>query len=70
MNRRLSQRNPVGMNATASAQAVITRAMGRPHVLPPEPASACRESASTASPPRLPVWEERARKMGFPPSAR
>lgn len=56
------------MNATTSAQAVIARAMSQPHALRPEPAAG-RDAPTTPS-PRLPVWEERARKMGFPPSAR
>jgi hypothetical protein len=35
----------------------------RPSVARPQP-------AGNAAVPRLPVWDERARKMGFPPSTR
>jgi len=72
MNPQFTQRNLVTMNATvtASARAVITRAMRQPPGPRPEPASASRDPSSPGASPRLPVWEERARKMGFPPSHR
>jgi hypothetical protein len=68
MNLQPARRNPNTMNATASAQAVITRAMRQP-AAPRAPTPASDPSSPGVS-PRLPVWEERARKMGFPPSQR
>ncbi|HEY6511192.1 MAG TPA: hypothetical protein VI032_04395 [Burkholderiaceae bacterium] len=56
------------MNATADAQAAITRAMSQAAALRREAAG--RDAAWTGTTPRPPVWEERARKMGFPPSPR
>jgi hypothetical protein len=55
------------MNATAIAQAAVAKAMSQPPVQRPEPELADR---AAGTPQRLTVWEERARKMGFPPSAR
>ncbi|MFI4932448.1 MAG: hypothetical protein ACHP83_19555 [Burkholderiales bacterium] len=55
------------MNATAIAQAAVAKAMSQPPVRRPEPELADR---ATGPSQRLTVWEERARKMGFPPSAR
>jgi len=44
---------------------LLTASTSRPAPPAPKPVH------GTASPaPRLPVWEERARKMGFPPSPR
>ena len=70
MNLQPIHRNSVTMNTTASAQSVITRAMSQPHAPRSETESAFREATSPGTPPRLTVWEERARKMGFPPSPR
>ena len=70
MNLQLARRNPSTMNATASAQAAIARAMRQPPAPRPEPESASRDPSLPGVSPRLPVWEERARKMGFPPSPR
>jgi hypothetical protein len=44
---------------------ILTASAARAAAPAPKPA---RGTASPA--PRLPVWEERARKMGFPPSPR
>jgi hypothetical protein len=57
------------MNAPATAQALMPQASG----LPPaqhgkaEPAAHAGQAATSQ---RLSVWDERARKMGFPPSSR
>jgi len=51
------------MNAIAIARA--PQAVRQPPVLRGVP-----ERGALDAPQRLPVWEERARKMGFPPSAR
>lgn len=55
------------MNATTIAQAGIPKAEGQPPVLRPEPELADHAQGTSQ---RLTVWEERARKMGFPPSPR
>jgi len=70
MNLQPARRNPSTMNATASAQAVIARAMRQAPARRPEPEPASRTPSLPDASPRLPVWEERARKMGFPPSPR
>jgi hypothetical protein len=57
------------MNAPATAQALMPQVSG----LPPaqhgkaEPAAHAGQAATSQ---RLSVWDERARKMGFPPSSR
>lgn len=55
------------MNATTIAQAGIPKAVSQPPVLRPEPELA-GQSRPHGTSQRLTVWEERARKMGFPPS--
>ncbi|HET7526198.1 MAG TPA: hypothetical protein VFK10_09680 [Burkholderiaceae bacterium] len=56
------------MNAT-SAEAAVPRAITPPAEPQRAPAAAGRAWTRTA-PQHLPVWDERARKMGFPPSSR
>jgi hypothetical protein len=58
------------MNATAIAEAAVSKAMGQRPVLRTESELAGREASVRSPSQRLPVWEERARKMGFPPSQR
>jgi hypothetical protein len=53
------------MNARANAQAEVSKVVSQPPQRRPEP-----WLADAGSSQRLPVWEERARKMGFPPSPR
>ena len=53
--------------ATAIAQAAAPKAESQLPVLRPESAYVAH---SRGTPQRLTVWEERARKMGFPPSPR
>jgi hypothetical protein len=53
------------MNASANAQAEVSKAVSQPPQRRAEPWLAAAGPSQ-----RLPVWEERARKMGFPPSAR
>jgi hypothetical protein len=55
------------MNAPAIAQA--PNAVSQPPVRAPESAYLA-QLRGTGTTPRLTVWEERARKMGFPPSTR
>jgi hypothetical protein len=57
------------MNATTIAYAGIPKAVSQPPVLRPEPELADPAQQRGTS-QRLTVWEERARKMGFPPSSR
>jgi hypothetical protein len=57
------------MNATAIAQAVIAKAVSQRPALLPEPELPDQAQPRGTS-QRLTVWEERARKMGFPPSPR
>ena len=57
------------MNATTIAQAGIPKAVSQPPVLRPGPELADHAQQGGTS-QRLTVWEERARKMGFPPSSR
>jgi hypothetical protein len=57
------------MNATAIAQAVIAKAVRQRPALRPEPELPDQAQPRGTS-QRLTVWEERARKMGFPPSPR
>jgi len=59
LNRHPDCSNRMAMNI------LLTATASHPSAPAPKPA---RGVASPA--PRLPVWEERARKMGFPPSAR
>jgi hypothetical protein len=56
------------MNAIAIARA--PQAMRQPPVLPGMPERTALDATQRGPSQRLPVWEERARKMGFPPSAR
>jgi len=56
------------MNATIPLQATMSPAMTPPAA---SHGTAPAGHAWTRTPPqRLSVWDERARKMGFPPSAR
>jgi hypothetical protein len=57
------------MNASASAEVRVPMAESQPPVLRPEPELADYAQLRGTS-PRLTVWEERARKMGFPPTSR
>jgi hypothetical protein len=56
------------MNAIAIAPA--PHAVRQPAVLHATPERAALDATLRSASQRLPVWEERARKMGFPPSAR
>ena len=56
------------MNAIAIAGAPHT--VRQPPVLRGVPEHVALDATQRSPSPRLPVWEERARKMGFPPSAR
>lgn len=56
------------MNATA-VQATLPRATTPPTGSHRAPASA-DDAWTRTRPQHLPVWDERARKMGFPPSSR
>ena len=60
---------PSTMNANTIAQAGVSKAVSQPPVLLAKPEQAGFAHMGGTS-QRLPVWEERARKMGFPPSAR
>ena len=60
---------PSDMNAATIAQAGIPKAVSQPPVLRREPELA-DHAQPRGTPQRLTVWEERARKMGFPPSSR
>jgi len=57
------------MNASTIAQAGVSKAVSQPPVLRvgPEQTGHAHLGGTLQ---RIPVWEERARKMGFPPSAR
>ena len=68
MNPRRARCNPNVMNAIAIARA--PHAVRQPPVLHATPERAALDATLHATSQRLPVWEERARKMGFPPSAR
>jgi len=56
------------MNAIAIVRA--PHAVSQPPVLRGAAERAAVDAAQGSPSQRLPVWEERARKMGFPPSAR
>jgi len=56
------------MNAIVIAQA--PHAVTQPPALRGAPERAALDATLRSAAQRLPVWEERARKMGFPPSAR
>ena len=62
MNPRRERCNPSAMNAVTIARA--------PQAVRQPPVRAALDAAQRSPSQRLPVWEERARKMGFPPSAR
>jgi len=53
------------MNATAVAEAEVVKVVSQPPLRRPEPWMAAAGPSQ-----RFTVWEERARKMGFPPSSR
>lgn len=57
------------MNVSAIAQAELAKAASRPPVRSRQ-AEPADHAALRGMPQRLTVWEERARKMGFPPSSR
>jgi hypothetical protein len=56
------------MNTTAS-QAAMTRAI-TPSTGSHRPPASAGHAWTRTQPQHLPVWDERARKMGFPPSVR
>jgi|GEM_PF-5615787 len=70
MNPRSVSSNSSAMNATAIAQAAVSKAISQPPALRAEPELAGHGAPLRGTLQRLPVWEERARKMGFPPSPR
>ncbi|HSW26654.1 MAG TPA: hypothetical protein VLJ62_28125 [Burkholderiaceae bacterium] len=55
---------------TAIAIARAPQVVRQPPVLRGAPERSAVDATQRSPSPRLPVWEERARKMGFPPSAR
>lgn len=57
------------MNASANAQALMPEASRPLPALRGKPEPAEHAGLSTTA-QRLPVWDERARKMGYPPSSR
>jgi len=70
LNPQRARCNSSAMNATAFAQALIARAATQTPAPLPEPEGADLNAQLRGTSQRLTVWEERARKMGFPPSPR
>jgi hypothetical protein len=68
MNPQRARCNSSTMNAIAIVRA--PHAVTQPPVLHATPERAALDASRRSASQRLPVWEERARKMGFPPSAR
>ena len=58
------------IHATATAQARMPHATTLPTVPPPGSAAAGEPAWPRTAPQHPSVWDERARKMGFPPSTR